>query len=324
MIALALGVTVWTLIANDYGIHEERVTIAGPRGELHADLVTPIEHDGPHGLVIFVHDDGPADADRGDQYKPLWDSFAKAGYASLSWDKPGVDGAPGNWLDQSMHDRAAEVEAAISWAYSRPDLDATRIGLWGAGQAGLVIPEVLARRHNVRFATLVGPTVDWARQTRFEATADLGDASKPEVDAAARARAERVRLLRDGASHADYLRAKVDAEPLTATRWRFEETNIGADATADLGRISVPTLLILGGHDRVTDVDATEKAYRTHVPADLLTVKRFDDATHRITRNDIEYRDDLRVKAREMFAPRTVYAPGYLDALRVFARRNSR
>ncbi|MFF2923220.1 hypothetical protein ACFVTP_12585 [Streptomyces celluloflavus] len=27
---------------------------------------------------------------------------AEAGYAALSWDRPGVNGAPGNWLGQGI------------------------------------------------------------------------------------------------------------------------------------------------------------------------------------------------------------------------------
>lgn len=285
VMALALGTVVWVLVASDFAFNEERVTIEGPRGELNAVLAKPTSNDGPHGLVIFVHDDGPADADHDDEYKPLWNAFAEAGYASLSWDKPGVDNAPGDWLEQSMRDRAAEVEAAISWAYTRPDLDTTRLGLWGLGQAGWVIPDVLGARNDLRFAMLIGPAIDWQRQHEFSA--------------------------RSGTAPA----------PSTPARRAFDERNRGSDSADSLRRIAIPLLLILGGKDRNVDVHETEAVYRRNVRPDLLTVKRFDDATHAITRNNIEYRDDFRVAARRLFAPSTVYAPGYLDSLRIFAKR---
>lgn len=285
VMALALATVVWVLVASDFAFTEERVTIEGPRGELNAVLVKPTHGDGPHGLVVFVHDDGPAEADRDDAYKPLWNAFAEAGYASLSWDKPGVNDAPGDWLQQSMRDRAAEVEAAISWAYTRPDLDTTRLGLWGLGQAGWVIPDVLGARNDLRFAALVGPAVDWQHQQEFRA------------------------------------RSGITPEAPTAARRAFDERNRGSNSVNSLRRISIPLLLILGGQDRDVDVSETEAAYRRNVRPDLLTVKRFDDATHAITRNDIEYRDDFRVAARRLFAPSTVYAPGYLDSLRIFAKR---
>lgn len=92
-----------------------------------------------------------ANADRDGFYRPIWESFAAAGYASLAWDKPGIGGAAGNWLDQSMHDRATETEAALVWARKRPEIDANRIGLWGISQAGWVLPEVAVRHPELRF-----------------------------------------------------------------------------------------------------------------------------------------------------------------------------
>lgn len=326
VVAVLLGVTVWVLVANDFRFHEERVTIEGPRGELDAVLSTPAAGDGPHGLVIFVHDDGPADASADDTYKPLWNAYAKSGFATLSWDKPGVDDAPGDWLGQSMHDRAGEVEAAISWAYTRPDVDTTRIGVWGIGQAGWVIPDVLATRTDLRFAVVVGPAINWLDQGEYQLRKKLAAQAAPQAqvrDALDR-RSRQVALLRAGADYPTYLRSGVDPEPMNARRWGFVERNFRADAGASLSRISVPLLLVLGGRDRDVDVDQTEAIYRKQVRPPLLTVQRFDEATHAMTVKDIEYRDDFRVSARTVFAPSTVYAPGYLDALRIFAARNTK
>ncbi|MGW9206683.1 alpha/beta hydrolase family protein [Embleya sp. NPDC055664] len=92
------------------------------------------------------------------------EAYARAGYATLSWNKPGVAGSPGNWLDQSMEDRARETEAAIAWSRSRPDVDHARVGLWGAGQAGWVLPKVAARTPDVEFVIAVSPAINWLRQ----------------------------------------------------------------------------------------------------------------------------------------------------------------
>ena len=102
LIATLVG---WTLYQNTYDIREEKVTITGGSVPLQGVLALPEHGDGPFGLVVFVHGDGPVDATHETFYRPVWEAFAKAGYASLSWDKPGVNGAPGNWLDQSMDDR---------------------------------------------------------------------------------------------------------------------------------------------------------------------------------------------------------------------------
>jgi pimeloyl-ACP methyl ester carboxylesterase len=326
IVALVLGVTVWVLVANDFKFHEERVTIQGPRGELHGVLARPAASSGPSGLVVFVHGDGPANASRDDAYKPLWDAFAKAGFASLSWDKPGVDGAPGDWLDQSMQDRAAEVDAAIAWAHTRDDIDTTRIGAWGVSQAGWVLPEVARARPDLRFMILVGPAINWLRQGEFNLRADLAaaGASPDRVASELGRRARQIQLLKAGADYATYRASGVDPDPMTAERWGFVSRNFRSDSTADIARISIPTLLILGGRDRNVDVAETERVYRATMPPNTLTVKDFPDGTHSMTRNDIEYNpDDLRAIGRTIFAPRSIYVPGYLDALRVFAKRQA-
>ncbi|ALG86935.1 alpha/beta hydrolase family protein [Gordonia phthalatica] len=325
IVALGLGTAAWVLAVHDFGLHQERVTIEGPRGELSAVLDTPAKRDGPFGLIVVVHDAGPAQA-RTDRDKPLWNAYAKAGFAILSWDKPGVDGASGNWLDQSMHDRAAEVEAAISWAYTRPDLDTTRLGVWGIGEAGWVVPQVLAARNDIGFAVLVGPAINWLRQDEFALRADLAARQAKPAEAAVELdrRARRVALLKDGADYRRYVASRIDPTPMSAAQWGFAARNFRADATASLSRISVPLLLVLGGEDRYADVNETEAVYRRKVQPSVLTIKRFSEATHAITRKGIEYRSDFRVSAREIFAPSTVYAPGYLDALRIFAQRNTK
>ena len=326
VVALILGVTVWVLVARDYAFHEERVTIAGPRGELHGILALPAGSEGPYGLVVSVHGDGPANASHDDAYKPLWDEFAKAGFASLSWDKPGVSDAPGNWLDQSMHDRAAEVDAAIAWAHTRDDLDTTRMGAWGIGQAGWVLPEVATARPDLRFMIVVGPAVNWVRQGDHElrSRAAAEGASAEEIADRVARRDRQLDLLRRGADYREYLASRVDPQPMEPARWGFLLRNFRSDSTESLSRIAIPTLLIVGGRDRSVDVAETTRVYRDRVPRDVLTVKEFPDATHSITRNDIEYRpDDIRVAGRRFLAPRTVYAPGYLDVLRVFAKRQT-
>lgn len=325
VVALVLGVAVWILVARDYGFHEERVTVPGPRGELHGILAIPAEA-GPYGLVVFVHDDGPTNASDGDRYKPLWDAFAKEGFASLSWDKPGVEGAPGDWLDQSMSDRATEVDAAIAWAHTREDIDTTQVGAWGAGQAGWVLPEVARARPDLRFMIAVNPAINWLRRDEYaaRAAAVAADDAPDEVADAVSRRAERVSLIRENADYRTYRDSNVDEEPMTAARWAFVKRNAGSDSTASLRRIPVPTLLLLGGRDRDVDVDETERVYRRRVQPDLLTVKDFPEGTHTLTRNDIEYRDgDIRTVGRSILAPKSVYVPDYLDTLRVFAKRQT-
>ena len=59
LIATLVG---WTLYQNTYDIREEKVTITGGSVPLQGVLALPEHGDGPFGLVVFVHGDGPVDA----------------------------------------------------------------------------------------------------------------------------------------------------------------------------------------------------------------------------------------------------------------------
>ncbi len=321
--SVLLSAGAWVLYANDYAIREQRVTIPGPAEPLDGVLALPKTGKGPFGLVVFVHGDGPADASRDTFYRPIWESFAQAGYASLSWNKPGIGGAPGNWLSQSMHDRADETSAAIDWARTRTDIDRHRIGLWGISQGGWVVPEVAVRNPDLQFAILVGPAINWLRQGEYNLRAELRarEAQQSELEAAL-ARRDRInRLLRNGATYRQYRVDGGDPSPMSADRWGFVARNYRADVSTILPRITIPVLLELGQGDLNVDVRETERVYRELVRRDLLTVQTYPHASHSLAREDLEANpNSVKAYAIGTFAPRQLYAPSYLDNLRRYVQ----
>ncbi|MFD3517466.1 alpha/beta hydrolase family protein [Streptomyces sp. NPDC058657] len=334
----ALRVAAWSLVAvvlvaaalvgvvlhqHAYDMHEQRVAIRHGGRTLHGVLTTPRDDRRRHGLVVYVHGDGPVNATHDDGYKPLWEAHARAGYASLSWDKPGVDGAPGDWLGQSMDDRAAEVSAAVAWARARPDIDGDRIGLWGASQAGWVLPKVAARTP-VAFVVAVSPAVNWLRQGRHHLLAQLRaeGASRARTDAeTARSDATR-RLLRRGASFEEYVRTVPGApDGMTAARWGFITRNYTADATRDLPALrGIPVLLVLAGHDLHVDTADTERGYRAALAAGgALRVTHHPDGTHALLKRSVE-ESPARTALTALFAPRALFADGFLAGQEGFLR----
>ncbi|GGR54134.1 alpha/beta hydrolase family protein [Streptomyces roseolus] len=312
------GVVLWQ---HSYAMDEQRVSIRHGGHTLNGVLVTPKDGRERHGLVVYVHGDGPVDATHGDGYKPLWEANAKAGYASLSWDKPGVAGAPGNWLGQSMDDRADETAAAVAWARARPDIDGDRIGLWGASQAGWVLPKVAAKTP-VSFVVAVSPAINWLRQGRYHLLAELrADGASASRTRAAIAKSDTTRrLLERHATFEEYLKTMGgDADGMTADRWGFISENYTADAARDLRALrDVPVLLALAGHDVNVDVAETERVYREVLAAgDTLTAKRYPDATHSFLRQSVE-RSDVKTTLTALFSPRSLFADGFLDDQRQF------
>ncbi|MCJ0869292.1 S9 family peptidase [Streptomyces sp. AP-93] len=314
------GVVLWQ---HSYAMDEQRVSIRHGGHTLNGVLTTPKGSREPHGLVVYVHGDGPVDATHDDGYKPLWEATAKAGYASLSWDKPGVAGAPGNWLSQSMDDRADEAAAAIAWARARPDIDGDRIGLWGASQAGWVLPKVAAKTP-VSFVIAVSPAINWLRQGRYNLLAELrADGASADRTNAAIAKSDTTRrLLERHATFEEYVQAMGgDADGMTADRWGFISKNHTADATHDLRALrGVPVLLALAGHDINVDTADTEHIYREVLDAGgALTSKNHPDATHSLLKQSIE-QSDLKLTLTALFSPRSLFADGFLDGQRQFLK----
>ncbi|WP_271217451.1 alpha/beta hydrolase family protein [Streptosporangium carneum] len=315
----ATGAVVWQ---HTYDLREERVTIPNGRQRLDGVLALPTSGRGPYGLVVFVHGDKPIDATHDGFYRPMWEAFARSGYASLSWNKPGVAGSGGDWLAQSMEDRADEVTAALAWARTRADIDPRRMGLWGGSQAGWVMPKVAARTPDLRFVIAVSPAINWLRQGRYNLLAELRAEGAPPaaVKAALERRETTLRLLRAGATFEEYHKTVADTGDMTAARWGFIARNHRADATEDLSRARVPTLLILAGHDLNVDVAETEAVYRAS-PAPLKVV-RYPGAVHSMLRREVA-ESEVMTTLTGLFAPRALFPDGFLAGQAAFLRERT-
>ncbi|MGY4390690.1 dienelactone hydrolase [Streptomyces sp. TE12347] len=318
---LFTGVVLWQ---HDYGLHEERVTVPAAGHDLPGVLATPTGRGtGPFPLVVLVHGDGEVDATHDGFYRPYWEAFARAGYASLSLDKPA------DWLGQTMDDRARETVDALTWAArTRPEIDPARIGLWGASQAGWVMPKVVARAPapGVRFVIAVGTAVNWERQGEYNLRAELraAGADAERTAAALRTREATLALLRRGATYEEYRASPGADRELTAERWTFISRNHTADMTADLRAMPpVPVLLISGADDLNVDGAETEALHRSVSAPGTLTVRRYPGATHALLRTEVE-RSPWRLTLTAVFAPRKLFPPGLLADQRRFLEELSR
>ncbi|MEB4613397.1 alpha/beta hydrolase family protein, partial [Leucobacter sp. M11] len=306
-------------VGNNFRVTETEVTIPTSEGSLAAVLTQPRGKPAT-GLVVMVHGDAAVDATQGGFYAPWFEAAADAGFATLSWSKPGVGESTGNWLDQSMSDRASEVGTALDWAKRQRDIPTERIVLWGASQAGWVLPKVVAARDDIDGVVAVGTAINWLTQGRFHLLAELDAAdATPEERAAALAESDAVRaLLERGAEHSEYLAESTEDEPMSAERWGFVRRNVSADATADLRASAareVPILLLAGSQDRNVDMRETERVYR-EIFGDALTVARVE-SRHSMARPTVED-SDLVGAITAVFWPRALLAPGVLDAAESF------
>lgn len=217
---------------SDFDLSEyphTEVQFSTDQGLIAGTLILPGEADDPP-VAIFVHGDGPQDRFSSDGYLVQMRLLLEAGIGVYSWDKPGVGQSEGNWLHQSMSDRAREADAALRVVQQIDHVDAAKVGFLGFSQAGWVVPEAAGPGSKAAFAILVGGAVNWEEQ---------------------------------GAYYGRQRRAQeIPRASMTADRSAFVERNRGADGRDALAKVSVPLLALFGSGDLNVDPVADSETYR--------------------------------------------------------------
>ncbi|MFB7843886.1 alpha/beta hydrolase family protein [Microbacterium sp. NPDC056052] len=319
LVTTAMLVVGTTVVGNSYRFRQVPVTIPGPDGNLAGVLTLPVDGSA-RGLVVMVHGDGSVEATQDGLYSPWFEGAADAGFATLSWSKPGIGGSDGDWLSQSMKDRADEVSAVLDWADQSKDVPTDAIVLWGASQAGWVLPKVIGDRDDIDGVVAVGTAISWIRQGRFNLLAqlDYDDASPQERERVITESDETLALLQRGATYKEYRASTTSADRMTEDRWGFVMRNFNADATEDLITSAsqvVPVHLMVGRHDRNVDVAETEQTYRS-ILGPSLTVTHIDGA-HSLARTVMEDNEAVGL-ATGIVWPRALLAPGVIKDYRAF------
>ncbi len=320
LVIAAGGTLFYILQQNSYDMVEKTIQIETPQGALSGTLALPKGETGKLGLVLFIHGDGSINASHNDGYKPLWERLAALGYASLSLDKRGIGGSEGNWLQQSINDRVEEARQALAWAKTQPMIDDNRIGVWGASQAGWVIPK-LAGKEQLAFSILVSPAINWLTQGEYNTRSQMekDGYGKAEIESQVAYEKEVKELLLSGATYAIYAAISHKGEPMTEERWSFVQKNVRSDATLDLANFQTPVLLLLGEKDIHVNVEETEAVYRATIPSSLLSVEVFPDTEHSML--SIKTADsELRAWSLSLFQPRNITVKGYMDAIEQFLK----
>jgi uncharacterized protein len=164
-------------------------------GDLRAIVWRP-DHDELMPGVVLV--DRALKGTAGDTWASLAGLVVECGAVAISHDKPGCGGSPGDWREQSLHDRAAESLAAAEVLRKQPGVDPDRVGLLGVSQGGWVsyLAASLAPEAIRHIVSLSGPAVTPFEQERYriEIAVDADPEAMAWVD-------ERTRRLMAGEDH---------------------------------------------------------------------------------------------------------------------------
>jgi pimeloyl-ACP methyl ester carboxylesterase len=130
-----------SVIAQRLATRDESVQFANGPVALHGTLTLPAGPS-PYPALVLVHG---SNALTRDVFGPWSRYFAGLGFAVLSYDKRGTGQSTGDWKQADFPTLAADVLAGVRFLHAREDIRSDRVGLWGASQAGWIMPLVAAQ-----------------------------------------------------------------------------------------------------------------------------------------------------------------------------------
>jgi uncharacterized protein len=126
---------------------------------------------GPFPAVVMGHGSGRVTRD---QLTWAATRFAKLGFAVLRFDKRGVGESTGTYVFVGTKDSpwvfpqlASDVSAGVRFLRTRPEIDPRRIGLFGASQAGWILPLAARELGDLAFMVLWSGPVCTVGQEMF-------------------------------------------------------------------------------------------------------------------------------------------------------------
>jgi pimeloyl-ACP methyl ester carboxylesterase len=124
-------------------------------GERCAAWLTLPDAAAPHPVVLLIHGGGATHAMMLDQYE-RW--FSAAGFAVLAFDFRHLgesDGEPRQLMSLSRYFQ--DIDAALAFIRTRPELDAARVALWGTSFGASHVVATAARRDDIAAAVIQCP-----------------------------------------------------------------------------------------------------------------------------------------------------------------------
>jgi alpha-beta hydrolase superfamily lysophospholipase len=222
----------------------------------------------PYPAVVLLHGSGPQS--RWGRHRYWADQFARAGVATLIYDKRGSGDSGGDWRSSSFEALSDDALVAIRLLAARADIDRTRIGLFGHSQGGVIAPLAASRGRpgEVAFVvaadTIAGPVYEQdVYRTERALSPELGPAERKQALALFRLFVD---VARGSKPYGELERASA---PVRQTRWyqdlgipprdhwlwSFYRATGNLDTLPVWSKVKVPVLLVYGQRDQLVPVD---------------------------------------------------------------------
>jgi hypothetical protein len=263
----------------------EAVTVQTPMGHTLAGTLTlpnGASRANPVAAIVTMTGSGAQDRDEMLEsppgYRPFRqfaDSLGRRGIAVLRMDDRGHGGSTGDHKAATSADFAQDIRAGLAYLRTRPEIDATRLGLLGHSEGGLIGPLVAIEEPALRaLVIMAGPSWNGRQILEYQlANLTRNDTalSGPRLDSALAAIPTRVDSL--GA----------------ANRWMG--FFLKHDVLAVARQLKPPVLILNGGTDQQVTPEQAEElaaAIRSGGNSDV-TVKVFPDLNHLFLYDPVGY-----------------------------------
>ncbi len=230
--------------ADGYATRE--VTVKSRSAELGGSLAIP-SGEGAFPAVLLVWGQGAQDRYHQGLFASVADYLAKNGFCVLSLDKRGVGSSGGDIASTTAADIVDDIDAAVSFLASRPQVDARMIALIGHGRGASYAMKAVTRNEAVRGLILMSPSIGAAYDTRsrletLKAAASRTRWSDEYLSLVARTLEEtESRVLATKGNWAYILGKKCFMGSL--------REEMGDKPIETISRVKVPVLILQGGND---------------------------------------------------------------------------
>ncbi|HXT68853.1 MAG TPA: alpha/beta fold hydrolase [Vicinamibacterales bacterium] len=273
-----------------------------------------------HPAVFLLQGSGAVDREGESFYG---DAFARAGIATLLYDKRGVGGSGGDFRQQSLADEASDALAGIHYLQGRREIDPGRVGLYGRSHGGIVAPLAASLSRDVAFIINVsGAGVPPYQQVTYQAAAQMrrDGFAEAEITEAVAYMHQKWDVARAGGAGWEQLQAATEAargkrwlpraQPASklddiVPSWKLQ---MSYDPMPAFEKVTCPVLAVFGELDTLTPVAETTRNLREGLQKAKnrnVTITVFPSADHALLvwpgQNDQTHWPTL--------------APGYVDTL---------
>jgi dipeptidyl aminopeptidase/acylaminoacyl peptidase len=231
----------------------ENVTVPTPAGHTLAGTLTlPKGASAANKVGALVTITGSGAQDRDEMlptppgfrpFRQIADSLGRRGIAVLRMDDRGTGASTGNHRTATSADFAEDIRAGLAYLRTRPEIDASKLGLIGHSEGGLIGPMVAVAEPQLRGIVLMaGPSWNGRQVLQFQISNNIRNTSNltgTRLDSALATVNTRIDSLRNANP---WMKFFIDHDVLAVAR-----------------QVKTPALVINGGTDlQVTEAQAEE------------------------------------------------------------------